>query len=316
MNIDQQVREWLESSNIKDSTRKLYRRVIGFWFRWLSANKRNVAYPTRADVIGYKDHLFSLDLSSFTVSCYLSAVRSFYKYIREAKVWDQEIASHLRLNIHYEHHMRDSLTDDDVQKLLSFDRTTPDGMRDYLMIRLMLTYGFRRLEIYNINDDDIRFERGSWVLSLQRKGKPRKEPFTNLEMEEINLIREYQAMRCKSDCKSLFQDHTHRDKTLKLETISTIINKRMVAAGIKTDKITTHSLRHTAAINALRNGASLYEVQMMLGHTNPLSTQIYLKTIEKHKYMENPGALRSRQKFLQIDLIAKEQAIMDKVVEV
>lgn len=308
MNIDNQIKNWLESSNIKDSTRKLYKRVIGFWFRWLSSNKRNVTYPTRADVIAYKDSLFQLDLSSFTVSCYLSAVRSFYSYLRESKVWEQDIASHLRLNIHYDHHRRESLTDDDVQKLLSFDRTTADGMRDYLMIRLMLTYAFRRLEIHSINDDDIRYEKGDWVLSLQRKGKLRKEPFTNLEQEEINLIREYQALRGNSDCPSLFQDHTHKVKTLRLETITSIINKRMVTAGVKTSKTTTHSLRHTAAINSLRNGASLYEVQMMLGHSNPLSTQIYLKSLERHKYMANPGALRSREKFLQIDMKAKNQA--------
>ena len=64
-------------------------------------------------------------------------------------------------------------------------------------------------------------------------------------------------------------------------SISRIVKNALKAAGLESDRLTAHSLRHTAATLALKNGASLDEVQQLLGHKNINITMVYLHTLER-----------------------------------
>ena len=81
----------------------------------------------------------------------------------------------------------------------------------------------------------------------------------------------------------LFRNHSYVSHGTRITTltISKIIKKYLRSIDIDSAKITAHSLRHTAAITALRNGATLSEVQHMLGHRSPNTTMIYLSAIEE-----------------------------------
>jgi len=72
-------------------------------------------------------------------------------------------------------------------------------------------------------------------------------------------------------------------------TISGIVKERLRAAGFDSDRLTAHSLRHTAANLNLRNGGTLEETQQLLRHTNITTTMIYIKSIERE---DNPSESR------------------------
>lgn len=89
----------------------------------------------------------------------------------------------------------------------------------------------------------------------------------------------------------LFINHTfsgaYRDKRITTLTISKMIKARFRAIGLNTNKLTAHSLRHTAAILALKGGASLDDVRLMLRHADIKTTSLYLKAIEKERMLQS-----------------------------
>jgi site-specific recombinase XerD len=88
------------------------------------------------------------------------------------------------------------------------------------------------------------------------------------------------------------ESNNHHNQRILTAGLSQLIKERLRKANIDSRKITAHSFRHTAAMNALKAGASLYEVQLFLGHTNPNTTQLYIKSLDEEKRLNNtPGKL-------------------------
>lgn len=287
--IDQLVSDWLADQSSSQNTVRQYRHTVRYWFRFLSMNRVPVDRPVRSNVISYRNHLQSMKKSPFTINNYLASVRSFYAWM-EANGKGENIAAGIRVKVRYKDHRRGHLSEDQIQKLFSFDQSTLEGLRDYLIIAFMLIFALRRSEVWGILDEDIQFkpETGDWVLYVKRKGHFEKAPISNIPPNILEVIRSYQAAR-GNGCPQLFQDHRHKEVlSLSVKTISQIINRRLTNAGLKSKTITAHSLRHTAAVRAIRKGASLYEVQKMLGHTSPDTTRPYFLSMEDEKYMSNP----------------------------
>lgn len=289
-NIDQLVRLWLADLDTSENTVRQYKMTVMIWFRFLAAKKINSLNAVRSNVISYRNELVREGKSPFTVNNYLASLHSFYTWV-ENNGKGENIAAGIKTPIRYKQHRRDHLSEDQVQRLLSFDQSGPEGLRDYLIIAFMLVFGLRRSEVWGINDQDIKFkpESGEYVLFIKRKGHTEKEPVSNVPPNILEVIRDYQRIRGANDFPQLFQDHRHRKNLgLSAKTISSVINKRLREAGLKSKTITPHSLRHTAAVRAIRNGATVYEVQKMLGHTSPETTRPYFMSLEAEKYMSNP----------------------------
>ena len=120
------------------------------------------------------------------------------------------------------------------------------------------------------NDDEVLYLGGKRVF-IDKKPIPEKV---------YKMISEYLATREKISADSpLFI--SKRKKRLRADCISRIIKTTLRRAGYDSERLTAHSLRHTAATNALRNGATLRQVQQMLRHKNIAVTQIYLHELDR-----------------------------------
>ena len=102
----------------------------------------------------------------------------------------------------------------------------------------------------------------------------------------------------------------YKDLPLQPAMVSRMIKQRFKQIGIVDKRMTCHSLRHTAAIQALKAGADVYEVQQMLGHSDIKTTTIYLRAIEEETRVNN-RAVRILDKVLSESLGEGKNKLLD-----
>ena len=150
----------------------------------------------------------------------------------------------------------------------------------------MVTTGLRTIEIARANFEDMRTVADFTALYIQGKGHTEKTEYVKLTGPVENAIRAY--LKARGSVKSnepLFCSTSNRDKGERLTTrsISRIVKTHLVEAGLNSERLTAHSLRHTAATLNLLNGGSVEETQQLLRHTNINTTLIYSHALERAK---------------------------------
>jgi integrase/recombinase XerC/integrase/recombinase XerD len=179
--------------------------------------------------------------------------------------------------------------------LNSIDRTTIRGKRDYAMINLMLRTALRTIEVIRLTVEDMVMEGGIIMLYVLRKGSQGNKTKIQLTHKAFDPINDYLVDRKNlKDDQPLFTglSYNNRNGQMGQKSLSAIIRQRLQNAGIHDSRITAHSMRHTAAVNALKAGASLHDLQLFMGHTDPSTTQIYVRILEEEKRLANgPGKL-------------------------
>lgn len=161
-----------------------------------------------------------------------------------------------------------------------YSRATIQGKRLYAMYLLAVNAGLRTIEIERANIRDIEVKNGNAVLYVWGKGHTEADARKPLAAEVYAAIREYLESRTdKPNANSpLFVSTGNRSggKRIAARTISTMLKTAMVNAGYNSDRITAHSLRHTAGTNVMTISGDLYATQMYMRHSNPSTTEIYL----------------------------------------
>jgi site-specific recombinase XerD len=268
-----------------ETTKETYIKGIKVFLEWCNLN--NIDEVTHATLIQYKEDLIAHNKKSATISMYMTALKKLYKYLETKGI--KNIASDLKGAKQKRNYSKDPLTLDQAKDLLkSIDRTTQEGKRNYALIHLLLTTGLRTIEIERANVEDIRNIANNSVLYVMGKGRDTKDEYVKLTYETLKAINDYLNTRDIKDNKEpLFislSDRTNGQR-LKTRSIRDIIKKAYLKIGINNDKITTHSLRHTAITLSLLGGTPLQEVQQMARHSNINTTMIYahnLKRIESN----------------------------------
>jgi site-specific recombinase XerD len=265
-------------------TKETYIKGVKVFIEW--CNNNNVDEVTHATLIQYKEDLMT-DKKASTISMYMTALKKLYKYLETKGI--KNIASDLKGAKQKRNYSKDPLTLEQAKDLLnSIDRTTQEGKRNYALIHLLITTGLRTIEIERANIEDIRNVANKSVLYVMGKGRDTKDEYVKLTYETLKAINEYLATRnIKNDKEPLFISLSDRTKGQRLKTrsIRDIIKKAYQKIGINSDKITSHSLRHTAITLSLLGGTPLQEVQQMARHSNINTTMIYahnLKRIESN----------------------------------
>jgi integrase/recombinase XerC len=150
----------------------------------------------------------------------------------------------------------------------------------------MVTGGLRTIEVSRANIGDLTVVRGSTVLYIQGKGRDEKSEFIKVAAPVEAAIRASLKDRQKADKDSPFfcsSSNNSNGERLTTRSISGIIKKTLINAGFNSDKLTAHSLRHTAVTLALLAGRNLDEVQQFARHADISSTQIYNHSLDKDK---------------------------------
>lgn len=290
--INQLIREFLSEQDVNDNSRYQYKINMNQFVTYCVVSKINVRHPKRSDIIAYKAYLLRQGKSTSTIDCYLTTVRKFFSWLESNGIYDN-IAAGVHSPKRYRGHRKNYLRVDQVKELLSsIDRSSVVGKRDYAIINLMIRAGVRRVEVCRMLVDDVYLNDGKSVMRLQRKGHLEKDQVLGITDKILDPIEEYLIDRGNlKGSQPLFMNHSYngRGQGVSLDYVSRMIRKYLKKIGVTDKRITGHSLRHTAAITALKAGAKLEQVQEMLGHTSVETTKIYISAIEAEIRLDNPA---------------------------
>ncbi|HEY6341395.1 MAG TPA: site-specific integrase, partial [Bryobacteraceae bacterium] len=163
-----------------------------------------------------------------------------------------------------------------VQQILDHcERDTPDGKRNYAVLLLLARLGLRACEIVELSLDDIDWDSGRITI----RGKGGRWAQLPLPVDVGEAIAIYlQTGRPRCICRHVFLRHRASLRGFAHSiTVSTIVRRALIRAGIDSIRKGAHLFRHTLATDLLRKGASLDEIGELLRHRSPNTTALYAK---------------------------------------
>jgi len=170
-------------------------------------------------------------------------------------------------------------------------RSTEQGKRLYAMYLLAVNAGLRTVEISRANIKDLETKGGQTWLYIWGKGRAEPDQKKPIAPEVAAAIKDYLQSRTDhpTTASPLFVSTGNRSggKRIATTTISTMLKQAMKEAGFDSERITAHSLRHSAAQAALQaSGNNIYTAQKYLRHSSPATTEIYLHEDERTEKAE------------------------------
>jgi integrase/recombinase XerD len=264
---------WLEDG-LAHNTLDSYRRDLRQFAAWLSAGRGHALLEAeRADVLAYLAHRFERKGKASSAARLLSSLKRFYRFALRENLVERDPT----LNVQAPRRSRrlpKSLTEGDVEALLAApDGTTALGLRDRAMLELLYASGLRVSELVCLSVAQVSTDMG--VVRILGKGS--KERLVPVGEEALAWMRRYRnearpALLAGRPAEALFV--TARAQPMTRQGFWHLIKRYAVQAGIS-GTISPHTLRHAFATHLLNHGADLRVVQMLLGHADVSTTQIY-----------------------------------------
>lgn len=261
-----------------------YKKALKQLFNYLAFN--GITQPHREDIIAFREELKASGHKPSTIQNYITATKLFFRWTAQEGYYPN-IADHLKGAKLDREHKKDYLTSRQVKEVLgSIERDSLQGLRDYAMLTLMVTGGLRDIEVSRANIGDLRTAGENTVLYLQGKGRQEKTEYVKISMHVERAIRDY--LKARGDTgeeEPLFTSLSNNSKGKRLSTrsISGTVKKRLKEAGYNSERLTAHSLRHTAVTLSLLAGKDITEVQQFARHANIATTMIYNHSLDKAK---------------------------------
>ncbi len=263
---------WMERG-LSANTLSAYRRDLQGLARWLLARNAALLQAGRAQLQDFLAWRHQQGSQPRSIARQLSCLRRFYRFaVREGLLAadPSERIEAPRLG----RPLPEALTEADVEALLAAPRTDdPLGLRDRAMLELLYATGLRVSELVNLKLAEINTRQG--VLRTQGKGgKVRLVPLGEEALDWLDrYLREARVELLKGrPCETVFV--TRRGGPLTRQAFWYLIKRHARQAGI-TAHLSPHTLRHSFATHLLNHGADLRVVQMLLGHSDLSTTQIY-----------------------------------------
>lgn len=216
--------------------------------------------------------LTKLSKSPRSIARCLSALRSFYKFLREQNIRaDNPVAAHRTPKIGRA--LPKDLSEQDVEALIQApDINTPLGLRDRAMLEVLYACGLRVSELIHLRIDLINLNQG-FLRVLGKGNKERLVPLGEISREWISTyIQESRPKIYKFATDYLFLNQ--HGGLMSRQNFWYTIKRYALQAGIQSE-LSPHTLRHAFATHLLNHGADLRVVQMLLGHSDLSTTQIY-----------------------------------------
>ena len=289
VSIVEAVEAFLSECDIRANSKNVYRRGLLNFFRWVKQTERVISELTRADILAFKETLLQTH-SNLTIAGYMVALRRFYEWAEGNKLYPniaRGVKSPKRQNAYLKEHLRENQI---IQLLQHFE----NNPRDYAIVNLLLRTGLRTIEVVRANIEDVTYKGGQRILKVWGKGRDERDNFVVLTDKAYLPIKAYLDTRGSTTLKEpLFISTSNRNLygRLTTRTISKICKEGFRAIGIDGKEYTAHSLRHTTAVMLLKHG-TLSDVQSVLRHASPATSQIYTKSIEEELRLQNPSEMK------------------------
>jgi integrase/recombinase XerC/integrase/recombinase XerD len=282
---DSYVQQFLQSLDSSDKTRSTYDYALRAFSRWFHNHKK----PLSTDVIRtYRDSL-KQNSTANTVAVYLVTLRQFFDFCVDQEIIIENPARGIKAIRKPRGHLRHDLSRAELRSIFGkVDQGNDLGLRDFAMINLMVRNGLRVVEIVRANIGDLEVVQGRTILRVRGKGRDANDEFVVLNELTRKVISEYLEHRDTQDKNAaLFSSVGIRNNggRLSTRTVNRRVSHYMESAGVKTDKVSPHSLRHSFVTLAIEGGASLVEVQAAARHRSLQTTMGYF---HEHGRLNDP----------------------------
>ena len=254
------------------NTLAAYRRDLRDFHGFLGARRR-LADIGPDEIVAYVERLRQRGLKPASVARRLSALRGFYRHLVREGDLPRDPTEHVDLP-RPSRPLPKALSKSDALALVECpDLSRPRGVRDRALLELLYATGMRASECLGLRLDDLNLTAGYVVCT----GKGSKQRLVPVGAEALARVRVYlrdvrPLYTRRRDAGRLFLNP--RGGALSRQSLWTIVRGAATTAGIRT-RVSPHVLRHSFASHLLEGGADLRSVQVMLGHADIATTQIY-----------------------------------------
>lgn len=280
------LERFLAEAELAESTKATYRRTLRSFFAW--KEERGISDLARGDILAYKQDMLARVRPS-TASTYLTAVKSLFKWLEAEKLYPNVAASVKTVKL-ADLQRKDALTPAQAKRLLEAVRgDTLQAKRDFALVNLLLRTALRGVEVHRAVCSDLRNRGPQTILLVQGKGRIEKDALVVLTEPTLAPIYDYLAARraegreAVGEGSPLFASLSNKTygKPLSIRSVRQIVKDALRSAGLDSERLTTHSLRHTGVTLALLGGASVQEAQALARHSSLVTTMRYAHNLDR-----------------------------------
>lgn len=265
---------WLKlEKGLSENSKEAYLHDLGLLTDYLDAKEVNLLDVKLEDLIDFVIELGELGLSATSQGRVISGVKSFYKFLIYNDILDTDPTLMLETP-KAARKLPEVLTLDEIERIEdAIDLSKDEGQRNLAMIEVLYGSGLRVSELINLKLSNVHVDEKYMLV----EGKGSKQRLVPLSDEAIKQIEFWMQDRCHLPIKPGNEDYlflNRRGAKLTRVMILIIVKDLAERAGIKKN-ISPHTFRHSFATHLLEGGANLRLIQMMLGHENLVTTEIY-----------------------------------------
>jgi len=281
--VEAQIRTFLNCLRVEkglaENTILAYRRDIIKFAAFCAERKLGAKDIQRADVVDFLASLYRGGLDSRSVARHLVTIRHFFRFaLLEGYITDDPAAT--IESPRFRHSLPEFLSLEEVDRLLAQpDLGSVVGVRDRAMIELLYSCGLRVSELCGVRLADLQTEIGC----LRCVGKGNKERLVPVGREALNAVQRYLRLsrpKLLGERSSPYLFVNQSGAVMSRIVFWRLLRDYGRKAGLR-KALTPHMLRHSFATHLLDRGADLRSVQMMLGHSDISTTQIYTHVVEE-----------------------------------
>ena len=258
----------LVDKGLSNNTVKAYEADISSFFQWLDNEDLKYKNLQEDHINQYISFLFQRKMRSSSVNRKISSIKSFYIFLVKRNFVKNSPLNDL-VTPKQEKYLPESMSEAEVDKLLnSPDVANKIENRDKAMIEMLYATGMRISELVNLKMTDVDMKR--CVVKVFGKGsKERLVPFGETALDSL---KSYLNNRERSSSKEIFL--SNRGKKMTRVAFWQRVKVYLIRENLK-NSISPHTLRHAFATHLINRGADLRSVQLLLGHSDLSTTQIY-----------------------------------------
>jgi integrase/recombinase XerD len=263
---------WLESGLSKNTVAAYQRDLLAF-AAWLRQFDINLVAASRHDILRYQSVRMREGRKVRSEARLLSSLRRFYRYLCREDIRDFDPTVQIE-SPRMGRTLPSSLTEDEVETLLAQPNVDVAlGLRDRTMLEVLYATGLRVSELVGLTNEQLNMRQGL----IRCVGKGNKERLVPLGEIALDYLQRYLTESRPQLLKGAVSDDlfpTQRGKAMSRQAFWYLIKRYAALAEIRKD-LSPHTLRHAFATHLLNHGADLRVVQLLLGHSDLSTTQIY-----------------------------------------
>jgi integrase/recombinase XerD len=259
---------------LSDNTIESYSRDLTKYLVFVEEKKRKHFMDcSRLDLLLFLSAEQKNGLCSRSLSRMLSSIKTFYSFLVSENILDRHPFQDVQ-NPRIEQKLPNVLNRDEVVALINApDTDKPIGLRDRTFLEVLYATGLRVSELISLTTESINLQAG-FLIVVGKGSKERVVPFGEEASAWLKKYIVESRPRILSGCLNSYMFVNRSGGRISRQGLWKIIKKYCLKAGI-TKQISPHTLRHSFATHILEGGADLRSIQMMLGHSDISTTQIY-----------------------------------------